>query len=105
MNIPNFIRTGAGFTHRTKDSYYLVPEQTEIRLINLPPSKDPYLLMHKTALNNYIITVSYVSKTQDPETLRETIRNHTFFLPLSNMMNDYASKLRKYVGKEGTVNV
>ena len=105
MKLEHFIRTGAGFVYRTPNSIHLVPEQTEIELINLPPNSNPYTLLHQTALNNYVITVSFVKKTQDPETLRETIQNHTFFLPLTNVMNDYVQKLRSNVGKEGPIDV
>ena len=63
-----------------------------------------HITMHNNK-NNYIISVSFVRKTQDPDTYREAIENHTFFLPLSDLTNDYATKLKNYVGKEGTVNV
>ena len=82
-----------------------MPERIEIDLINLPPAADTYRLLHQIALNNYVITISFVDKTQDPTTLRETKQNHTFFLPLSDIMNDYVEKLRPYCGKEGILNV
>ena len=105
MNVPNVLYTPDGRIKRTVDSNHIVPEQTEIELINLPPTNQPYTLLHQTALNNYVITISFVSKVQDPTNKREHKQNHTFFLPLNKIMNDYVNKLRVHEGKEGTVNV
>ena len=100
MRIPNFIRTGSGVKHRTQDSYNLISEPEEIRIMNLHPNPQPYATLY-----GKVITISFVSKAQDPDTQRETIMNHTFFLPLSHVTNYFIEKLRMHEGKPGVVNV
>ena len=109
MNVPYFLYSpelDKGLTiKRSGNSHHIVPERIEIDLMGLKTASQPYTLLHQAAMNSYVITVSFVKKVQDPTTLRETICNHTFFLPLGDVMNDYVQKLRPYQGKEGAVNV
>lgn len=84
---------------QTKESpnlHNLLPEDTIIELLNLLPSENPIKRLHKT-LAGYIVSISFVKKATDSHG-RQTIKNHTFVLPLNDMVNDYTEKLALHVG-------
>ena len=87
----------------TPNIHKILPEELIIELQNLPITQQPIKRLHNMPQGS-IITISFVEKAKDSLS-RDTVRNHTFILPLNQIVDYFTAKLEPYKGKKGDVNV